>query len=256
MRLYADHFSSAAGAYTRYRPSYPDELYDYLAELAPGRGAAWDCATGNGQAAGPLAARFRRVLATDASLAQLSRRASFEGVHYAAALAEAAPLADGTIDLLTVSQALHWFAFERFFAEAERVLVPGGVLAAWTYDMLRIDREIDALVDRFYSEVVSPYWPPERAHVESRYETIPFPFERLTAPDLVMSGEWRRDRLIGYVGTWSGVASYREQVGEDPVPDFERQLKRVWPEADDERAVKWQLTVLVGRTGSDRAGGG
>ncbi len=248
MDRYADHFSAAASAYTRFRPSYPDELFDYLAEQAPARDAAWDCATGSGQAAGPLGSRFRRVLATDASLAQLSRRADHQGVRYAAALAEAAPLADRTIDLLTVSQALHWFAFESFFSEAERVLVPGGVLAAWTYDLLRIDVEVDAVVDKYYSDVVGPYWLPERRHVVSGYETIPFPFERLEPPRFRMTAEWSRDRLVGYLSTWSAVTRYREAGWEDPVPLFERELAAVWPEPHSERPVTWNLALLVGRT--------
>ncbi len=250
MRAFEDHFSATAGAYGRYRPGYPDRLFDYLAGLAPARGLAWDCATGGGQAAGPLAARFRRLLATDASIAQLSHRADHRGARFAAALAEAAPLRDHTVDLLTVSQALHWFDFERFFAEAERVLVPGGVLAAWTYDLLRIDPEIDALVDHQYTEVVGEYWLPERAHVRAGYETIAFPFERLEPPAFRMKARWTRDRLVGYVGTWSAVGRYRAARGEDPMPGFERRVEEAWPDPEAAREASWNLTLLVGRTGS------
>lgn len=251
MTGFADHFSAAASAYTRYRPSYPDELFDYLAEHAPTRKLAWDCATGSGQAAGPLVQRFRRVLATDASVAQLRRRADSEGAHYASALAEAAPLGDRTVDLVTVSQALHWFAFESFFSEVRRVLVPGGLLAAWTYDLFRVDPEIDALVDRLHNEVVGPFWPPERAYVDSRYETIPFPFERLTPPAFRMSAEWSLDRVIGYLSSWSAVGRYRAARREDPVPLFERELARVWPDRERRRELTWELTVLVGRACAD-----
>lgn len=256
MRAVADHFSATPGAYSRYRPSYPEELFDYLAEEAPGRELAWDCATGGGQAAGPLAERFRRVIATDASVAQLSRRIERSGVHYAAGRAEAAPLATGSTDLIAVSQALHWFDFERFFAEVERVLTPGGLLAAWTYDLLRVDSEIDTVIDRFHYDVVEPYWPPERAYVDSRYETIPFPFERLAPPALEMSEEWDLGRLIGYLGTWSAVGRYRAARQTDPVSMFRRELERVWPDPERQREVTWKLTLLVGRTNRAVAEGG
>lgn len=246
MRLFKDHFSSAGG-YSLFRPSYPVELYDFLAQAAPARGLAWDCATGGGQAAGPLAERFERVLASDASVGQLSRRRDLERVGFAASLAEAAPLADGAVDLLAVPQALHWFSFERFFAEAERVLAASGVIAAWTYDTLRIDREVDALVDWMHNDEVGPYWPPERLYVDSRYESIPFPFARLETPELEMTASWDRHRLLGYIGSWSAVARYREARGSDPLPRFERRLERIWPQAEARRRVTWRLTLLAGQ---------
>lgn len=57
-RVSADQFSAVARAYARYRPSYPAELFAALARAAPGRRAAWDCATGTGQAATGLAAHL------------------------------------------------------------------------------------------------------------------------------------------------------------------------------------------------------
>ena len=55
-----DHFSGHAGCYEAFRPTYPDALFEYLASLCPLRELAWDCATGNGQAAVPLAANKAR----------------------------------------------------------------------------------------------------------------------------------------------------------------------------------------------------
>ncbi len=255
MRAYEDLFGDAADAYASHRPGYPEELFEYLADRAPARRLAWDCATGAGQSAVPLSGRFERVVATDISRAQLARRVEHPCVHYAAAAAERAPLPSDSIDLVTISQALHWLTFDRFFAEVERVLVPGGVIAAWTYDLLRIDRAVDAVVDHFYSDVVGLYWLPERVHVVSGYETIPFPFERLEPPALRMSAEWSLERLIGYMSSWSATGRYRADWGEDPVPMFERELVEVWPPAET-REVTWNLTLLVGRVGGEPAVGG
>jgi len=70
---FRDHFSEQAQTYARHRPHYPDELFEYLASIAPGRDLAWDCGTGNGQAALGLARHFNRVVASDASSEQIKQ---------------------------------------------------------------------------------------------------------------------------------------------------------------------------------------
>ncbi len=159
---FADHFSAASADYARYRPDYPDRLFAYLADRAPGRRRAWDCATGNGQAARGLARHFAEVIATDASAQQIASAPPHRRVSYRVAPAEDSGLPDESVELITVAQALHWFDRPRFWPEARRVLVPRGVIAVWCYDLLSIDAEVDAVVGRLYRDVVGPYWPPER----------------------------------------------------------------------------------------------
>jgi SAM-dependent methyltransferase len=173
---FKDHFSSQSAAYRRYRPEYPPALIGYVASLARDRRLAIDCATGNGQAAVALAEHFAAVLAVDGSLSQLVRAQSRARVHYAAGLAEQLPLRDRCAGLVAAAQAAHWFDFDRFHAECRRVLVPGGVVAVWTYEKFRVDPGVDAVIDQFYSGVVGPYWPPERRLVEQGYRTLPFPW--------------------------------------------------------------------------------
>ena len=99
---------------------------------------------------------------------------------------KAAPLADHSVDLVTVAQALHWFDFERFFAEVRRVSRPGAVLAAWCYELARVSPEVDRWVLHYYREVIGKYWPAERHHVEEEYRNIPFPFGEIAAPEFHM----------------------------------------------------------------------
>ncbi|GMV03761.1 MAG: hypothetical protein AMXMBFR53_00430 [Gemmatimonadota bacterium] len=103
-----DHFSGHAELYRRHRPSYPGELYTWLAGISAEHGLAWDAATGNGQAAAGLAEHFRQVLATDASRQQLAHAQAHPAVRYALAPSERPPLADARVDLITVAQAVHW----------------------------------------------------------------------------------------------------------------------------------------------------
>ncbi|MBS1246447.1 MAG: methylase involved in ubiquinone/menaquinone biosynthesis, partial [Proteobacteria bacterium] len=69
---FQDHFSTQADAYARYRPTYPDALYAWLASRVPARALAWDCGTGSGQAAVALAAHFTQVIASDPSREQIA----------------------------------------------------------------------------------------------------------------------------------------------------------------------------------------
>src|SRR5262245_52526179 len=122
---FADHFSQVATRYASFRPHYPVGLFDYLLTLVPRNSLVWDCAAGGGQATVDLAARFERVIATDASPEQLGSAPPLDNVEYRVALAETSGLADNSVGLITVAQALHWFDRNRFFPEVERVLKPG-----------------------------------------------------------------------------------------------------------------------------------
>lgn len=245
---FKDHFSAQAAAYSRYRPGYPPELIACAADCAPGRGLAVDCATGNGQAAVALAAHFGRVVAVDASRAQLERATAHPRVEYVCAPAERLPLATGSVDLVAAAQAAHWFDFERFHAECRRVLVPGGIVAVWTYEKFRIDPEIDALVDRFYVETVGAYWPPERRYVEEGYRTLPFPWHEVSTPAFRLETEWDLDTVMGYLATWSSVQRYKDaHGGRDPLPALRDQLAARWPVDGSARLVAWPIHLRLGR---------
>lgn len=244
----SDHFSVVADAYALRRPAYPDELFAFLAGAAAGHDLAWDCAAGSGQASIPLARYFRHVIATDISSAMLAQAPPHPSVQYRRGSAYESGLQPGTADLVTVAQALHWLEPERFFAEVTRVLKPAGVLGVWTYGIQMLeDRAADAVLARFYHEVVGPYWPPERCHVEARYSTISFPYPELEHPEFQMQQHWTLDQLLGYIGTWSATQLYREANGSDPVPELRRELQPLWGDNRRSRLVRWPLTLRVGR---------
>ncbi len=207
---FADHFGGAATYYSGSRPSYPPELFAWLAGECRDRGLAWDRGAGNGQASVALAAHFDRVVASDASAAQIAQAATAShGVEYRVALAEESGLPDTCADIVTVAQALHWFDIPRFFAEAARILKTGGILAAWSYGKLRIEgAEIDAAAQAFYENDIGPYWPPERRHVEDGYRSIAFPFPRLAPPTLTMEAAWALPHLLTYIRSWSATAAF------------------------------------------------
>jgi ubiquinone/menaquinone biosynthesis C-methylase UbiE len=242
-----DHFSGAAARYERYRPRYPDALFDLLTDVAPRRSVAWDCATGNGQAALALARRFEKVRATDASEAQLGRAPRRPNISFVAATAEAVPFRAASIDLITVAQAAHWFDLEAFYGEARRVAREGAVIALWTYGLCEVSPEVDGAVGAFYRDVVGPFWPPQRAWVDTGYRDLAFPFDELRIRPPRMTHVWSLEDMLGYAGTWSAVKRFREPTGEDPVETILRPLlARSWP-AGESREVRWRLGLRVGR---------
>jgi hypothetical protein len=244
---FPDHFSGHAELYRRYRPTYPAELYAWLAEISPGCAAAWDCATGSGQAAVGLAPHFELVVATDASAEQIGHARAHPAVRYVRAAAERAPLADASVDLITVAQAVHWFHLDAFYAEARRVARRGAHVAVWTYSLVRVGAAVDAVVDWFYDQVVGPWWPPERRHVHERYQRLPFPFARVRAPSFDMRPRWTRADLLGQLSTWSSVNRYRKERGTDPLDLLRPKLAEKWPDAEETRDVSWPIHLRVGR---------
>ena len=238
-----DRFSQSSDNYQRFRPSYPPALFAELARLAPGRQRLWDCGCGTGQASLLAADHFQQVVATDLSAAQVGQAQTYEQVNYLACTAEAVPLANASCDAVLVAQALHWFDFDAFFAEAERVLKPGGVLAALTYNLLTIAPGVDELIAEFYHRVIGAYWDAERRHVENAYADIPFPWQGLELNEFAMSAQWSPEHLLGYLRTWSAVKNFQRQRDRDPVAMIEPDVLRLWPEG--EREVRWPLTVRV-----------
>ncbi len=243
---FKDHFSIQAEDYSVYRPEYPAELYSWLATLCQEHALAWDCATGNGQAAVALTNQFSYVIGTDASESQIYRAMIYPRVEYEVALAHQSPLKDHSVDLITVAQALHWFDFAAFFKEVERVAKPNGVLAVWCYELHQISPAVDAVIKRYYDEIIGPFWPAERRHIEQAYEDIEFPFTDIKAPKCVMNKQWTLKHLIGYLGTWSATQQYLEKHGEDPRTMILEELQQAWGE-DDTKLVTWPVTVKTFR---------
>lgn len=242
-------FARQAATYAAARPRYPDALYQTILAVVAGRSAAWDCATGNGQAALDLARHFDRVIATDASAEQLAHAFPAPNVEYRVAAAEASGLADRGIELTTVAQALHWLDHERFYEEVRRVSVPGGVLAAWTYGSCDAGEDLDTLLRDFEHGLLGPYWDPRRRWVNEGYRTIPFPFAEIPMPRFELRAAWSLSQLGGYLSSWSAVANYRHAHGTDPVAPLLDRIVKHWGAPEATRVIVWPLSVRVGRVG-------
>ncbi len=226
-----DNFSNQANLYAKFRPEYPLELYDFILKNTKNRETAWDCATGNGQAAKVLAQHFEQVYATDISQKQIDNATLADNVEYSISSAEKTPFDDSTFDLITVAQAAHWFDFDKFYAEMKRVAKPTATLAIWGYGTLSVEEEeIDKLLQNFYWNIIGKYWDAERKHIDSRYETLPFPFENVMDEKFSMVFNWHRHELEGYLNTWSSVQNFINTEGYNPIPNLIFDLEVYWNE--------------------------
>lgn len=243
---FKDHFSGHAGDYRAFRPLYPAALTEVLADAAPGGDLAWDVGCGNGQLSGDLTARFARVVATDASRRQIDEAVPHGRVEYRVAAAEQSGLPDACADLIVAAQAAHWFDLPAFYAEARRVARPGAALALVSYGVLTADGDVGTRLRVFHDDTIGRWWPPERAHVDTGYRSLPFPVEERLVRPLAMEAAWTLAQTIGYLGTWSAVKAAVAATGANPLYDFVPDLAAAWGDPDAPRTIRWPLAVRLG----------
>jgi ubiquinone/menaquinone biosynthesis C-methylase UbiE len=245
MKPFTDLFSKQAASYQKHRPTSPPALFEYLHSLTTEHQLAWDCGTGNGQAAIGLADFYEQVYATDPSEQQIKHATLHPRIIYKIERAETCGLTDHTADLITIANALHWFDFSTFYAEVKRVLKPNGVIAAWTYGHTTISPGIDAIIKHYHDEIVGEFWQDENRLIDKNYATIPFPFEPVSAPPFSTHKEMSFDDLIGLIHSWSATQKYIDKYASDPVKNIQQQLRSLWQ--NEKATASWQLILKIGR---------
>lgn len=256
---FKDLFSSNSKEYASSRPTYPRSLFEFLVGLVRYRNLAWDCATGNGQAAVFLSEHFEQVIASDASKEQIENAQPRDNIRYEVFPAEKTTLVDNSVDLITIAQALHWFDLDEFYKEVKRVLRKddnggdtngSGVIAAWAYGLHSISTEIDNITHLLYEDILGSYWPKERKIVENRYQDISFPFQEIDMPVFQIELDWTLSELIGYLYTWSSVQKFIEKNNSDPIKQIYDDLAAAWGDKNTwhkRRRVIWPIYIRVGR---------
>ncbi|MGR8948070.1 MAG: class I SAM-dependent methyltransferase [Gammaproteobacteria bacterium] len=245
-----DYFSNQAKAYKTFRPLYPASLFEYLRGALNEPALVLDCATGSGQAALGIAGPGISIVGLDLSFEQLRNAPRKKNIDWLQGSAKSLPLKNNSFDLVIVAQALHWFAFDEFYSEINRVLKPGARFAAWTYSLLAVCHQLGPALEQvirwFYHDVVGDFWPPERRWVDDEYRTIPFPFAVIDTPDFFIDLSWNRDALIGYVSSWSAVQLYEKAHAKSPIPLLVRHLADVWPNPKHRVSISWPLALRLG----------
>ncbi len=239
-----DNFSTRSKEYSQYRPTYPNEVYDFIKAQLSSNDTAWDCGTGNGQVAVELSKFFKKVEATDISENQLKNAAKRDNIHYSVQPAEKTSFSNRNFDLIISAQAVHWFNFDTFYSEVIRCLKPEGKVVIMGYGLFNSNTETNSVITRFYNDIIGPYWDKERIYLDENYETIPFPFEEITAPEFEQCYQWSIDHLLGYLRTWSAVKHFENKNGRDPVSLIESELREAFGKSNE---VNFPILFRMGK---------
>lgn len=241
-----DNFSTQSDQYAKYRPTYPKDFFDYLNTIVPNKENAWDCGTGNGQVAYELAKTFDKVFATDISQSQIDNAVQAGNIVYSVQPAETTNFDNAQFDLIVVAQAIHWFDFDRFYAEVKRTAKDNAFLCVVGYSRVKINGQIDNLITDFYTNVVGPYWDKERKYIDEHYATIPFSFDEIQTPKFVNTQHWTLEHLTGYLKTWSAVKHFAKQNNCDPIDKLQKSLEQLWGKGAV-KEVQFPLLLRIGR---------
>jgi ubiquinone/menaquinone biosynthesis C-methylase UbiE len=207
---------------------------------------AWDCATGNGQTAKELAKYFVHVFATDSSQKQIDNAIKIDNIYYSVQPAEQTTFKENTFDLITVSQALHWFDTEKFYREAKRVAKNTSFIGVWMYSLCNISTEIDEHINvKHYRNTLREYWDYERKFVDDKYSTLPFPFEEIETPAFQIIKYWTIDELEGYLNSWSALQKFIKANHFNPVDQLIQNIQPYWQE--EKMKIVFPLYLRMGR---------
>ncbi|MEO6819236.1 MAG: methyltransferase domain-containing protein [Ginsengibacter sp.] len=241
-----DNFSFQSNNYAKYRPQYPLEFFDYLFSIIPNKENAWDCGTGNGQVAFELAKKFEHVFATDISQSQIDNALQANNIVYSVQPAESTNFENRQFDLIVIAQAIHWFDFEKFYAEARRTAKTNALICVVGYGLVEIDEKLDSVISNFYKNVIGIYWDKERKYIDEKYQTIPFSFSEIHTSKFVNKLTWRIEHLIGYINTWSTVKHFIKKNGNNPVDKLQIEIEKIWGN-EVMREISFPLLLRIGR---------
>ncbi len=244
---FKDYFSTQAKEYSKNRPKYPKELFVYLSSLVNEHKTAWDCATGNGQAAIGLEPYFDKIIATDASSSQIEHAELHPKIEYHTATAENSGLESDSIDLLTVATAIHWINSELFFPEVKRIVKNGGVIAVWTYSESKINDEVDKVSKYFTQDIVGKYWAPEIKKAWDFENEILLPFETIETPSFEFHLNWDLNDYLKFLYTWSATHNYIKETGNNPIELVYDDFLKAWKDKEVKRDMKLDLILKAGR---------
>lgn len=257
-----------AKEYADARPTYPSELFEFVASKTPCHDLAWDVGTGSGQAILPLAEMYKKVIGTDTSANQLELAPKLPNVIYFLTpptmsiheLQQTATISESYLDLVTVAEALHWLDLPNFYAQAKWALKkPNGLIAAWCYTPTPdVDDVVDAVFERFY-ESSGPYWEEGKKLVDDGYRSVAFPFGPVdgldhTGPfEFVAQKVMRLEHYLTYIRSWSAYNTAKEKGVELLSDEVVEKFKVAWNnnsgDVGGEKVVKFPIYLRIGKVG-------
>ncbi|GFP92900.1 putative methyltransferase ddb_g0268948 [Phtheirospermum japonicum] len=256
----AELFVKQAKQYSEGRPSYPQDLFNFIASKTPSHDLAWDVGTGSSRGGYQLASIYKNVIATDTSPKQLEFAAKLPNITYkcTSPIMSMSELQEKIgVDLVTIAQAMHWFDLPKFYEQVKWVLKkPNGVIAAWCYTLPEVSPTVDSVFQRYYTVDTSPFWEPARKLVDKKYETIDFPFEAVDGVEHNGPFRFSSEKVMDlegfftYLRSWSAYQTAKEKGVELLTDDVVEGLKRAWNEdGKTEKIVRYPVYLRIGKAG-------
>lgn len=244
---FSDHFSQISKQYQKYRPDYPEQLYQIILKHTTKRQMLWDAGCGTGQVLKALGPKFENCYGSDASEDQIGEaKKHLPQYRLASEMAEACSLQPGSCSLITVAQALHWFKRESFFQKVRTVGDKRAMLAVWCYGLHELPEHLNDVLLYFYERILGDYWPPQRRLIDSGYQDIQFPFRDVTYMKLKMKKEMNLHTYLGYVNTWSAIQAYRIKHNDhDPLDLYSDSLLQLWTKPEEQKIIQFPLHLYL-----------
>jgi len=217
-----------ADLYKKYRRSTPKfvthKAVGYLEEKLPRpHGVAVDVGCGSGQNTLCFAPYFEKIYGYDVSPSQVEearKTANLSGnVEFAVSPAESIPLEDDSVEFVTGGFSFHWFDFDKFYAEVDRILVPGGVVAAIAHNKQQAvhptkTAELNVLMDDYVATNLQQRLHKRNDYAFSDYVDLPLPYqEQLRLRGMPLDVPLTVADLVGAYASWS---SFQMEYKEDP----------------------------------------
>jgi ubiquinone/menaquinone biosynthesis C-methylase UbiE len=235
-------YSISADKYIATRPSYGDDIYNYISSLLNENNMAWDCACGSGQATKEIAKFVNRVVATDPDDIQLKKAPKLDNVRYLEESETVKTINDQSVDLITVATGIHWLNRGKFYKEAERVLKKNGVLATWGYTGVDLNPEIDDTIKSIVKNYLMPYYPKEILIAFNQYKEIELPMNKFDSPNFEVSYDWDFETLMNYISSFTAMQRYKKTHGKSGVALFRSEILDAWGgDALTTKKMTWEL---------------
>ncbi|KAI8915784.1 S-adenosyl-L-methionine-dependent methyltransferase [Gorgonomyces haynaldii] len=252
-----------AALYKQFRPTYPKELFDIVFKYHGKKtDLAIDVATGTGQTAEELSKVFKQVIGTDISESMVSQAHQASNITYSVATAEnfAHLVKRESVDLITASEAAHWFDMPQFYNECLKALKPGGSLCYWGYAYFEVPShpELTRLHKHYSDVILKPWWDERRQRLDRLYSDPDYlespleDFQRLvfdgTERPFLMRAKWNLDLMRGYLSTWSPYKKFK-QDHPDAEDVLDKHMKEVSQHVQGEFEVCWPVVIVMARKG-------
>lgn len=198
-KTFSSYNREQGNAYAKVRRDYHPSVYQSVLDRHTSTGGQFDTlidvGCGPGLAARSLAPKFAHAIGLDPSEGMIATALSMGGVTAASepvsfqrSSAEqmgsnlSPPIQDSSVDLITASNAAHWFDMDYFWPSAARVLKPGGTVALWTSGDIRAHPSmpnaaaIQAAIDQHQERHLIAYYEPGNRLTRNRYVDLPLPW--------------------------------------------------------------------------------